>query len=580
MVLVFRRLLFLFSDFAFTPALVQRRHLTDKDRSTAFWSSLILGAFATIIGIGIAGWVAAFFGEPSVKPLYIVFSFGFFVLAFGSTQAALLTRELAYRSLELRNIVGTVVGTAVAIALAWRGYGAWAIIGQMLATMTVSTLLVWQLSAWRPAFTFSRTSLRGLAGFSSQVLGTQIVTAVISNLDNLLVGKFLGATALGAYRLSYNLVIFPLSNLAVPIAQVLFPAFSRMQGDRTRMANAWIRATRVVLAVMCPIFIVLLVGAPTLVPVILGSRWDAAIPVIQILSWLGMLQSLRGLNAAVLQACGQPGTLLRIALLGLPIYAAGFVAGLEWGITGVAAGAAAAATIIQPLYTIAAARAVEIEARRVVFGERKGHRPGFDRASADVRNSRAARDRGRRADPSACRHRGVRGHDLRGRPLARRAGRSRRGQVAARAEKASSRQDGGMTARVRCCRSRRAPWELKALVIDEAERRRLRSATLSPSARGGRVGTRSPCAPPGSAGRRHSRVSTKSVTACRRMRPRGWRPQWVASSSVGDVQGTGPRRAGMSLSRNPTRPPVRRSRKLPLRGESTSRKFFAAGLVP
>ena len=367
MVLVFRRLLFLFSDFAFTPALVQRRHLTDKDRSTAFWSSLILGAFATIIGIGIAGWVAAFFGEPSVKPLYIVFSFGFLVLAFGSTQAALLTRELAYRSLELRNIVGTVVGTAVAIALAWRGYGAWAIIGQMLATMTVSTLLVWQLSAWRPAFTFSRTSLRGLAGFSSQVLGTQIVTAVISNLDNLLVGKFLGATALGAYRLSYNLVIFPLSNLAVPIAQVLFPAFSRMQGDRTRMANAWIRATRVVLAVMCPIFIVLLVGAPTLVPVILGSRWDAAIPVIQILSWLGMLQSLRGLNTAVLQACGQPGTLLRIALLGLPIYAAGFVAGLEWGITGVAAGAAAAATIIQPLYTIAAARAVEIEARRVVF---------------------------------------------------------------------------------------------------------------------------------------------------------------------------------------------------------------------
>ena len=132
------------------------------------------------------------------------------------------------------------------------------------------------------------------------------MTYAISNLDNLLVGKFLGATALGAYRLSYNLVIFPLSNLAVPIASSL-SGLPRMQGDRTRMANAWIRATRVVLAVMCPIFIVLLVGAPTLVPVILGSRWDAAIPVIQILSWLGMLQSLRGLNAAVLQACGRTG---------------------------------------------------------------------------------------------------------------------------------------------------------------------------------------------------------------------------------------------------------------------------------
>jgi O-antigen/teichoic acid export membrane protein len=371
MVLVFRRLLYLLSDFALTPALIQRPNLTEHDRSTAFWSSLFLGACFTVAGIALAGSVAAFYGEPRVEDLFIVFSLGFVILAFGSTQAALLARELTFRSLEIRNMIGAVGGAAVAIALALGGFGPWALIGQTLGMMAISTLLVWVLSSWRPKLTFSRKSLQHLGGFSGYVFGSQLLTFVIANLDNLLVGKFIGAAPLGAYRLAYNLVIFPLSNLAIPITSVLFPAFSRMAGNPLRLASAWIRATRVVMAVVCPIFIILVVTAPDLIPVVFGEQWSSAIPVVQILSWLGIMHSLRGLNAAVVNACGQPQALLRIAFIGLPVYASGFAAGLHWGITGVAAGAAAAASFVQPLYTAAAAKAVGVQARSVFYASRR-----------------------------------------------------------------------------------------------------------------------------------------------------------------------------------------------------------------
>jgi O-antigen/teichoic acid export membrane protein len=366
MVLVFGRLVMIFSDFALTPALVQRPVLTDKDRSTAFWTSIGLGTGSTIVGIAISGAIAALYGQPEVQPLFIAFSFSFLLLSLGATQAALLTRDLEFRSLEIRNIIGTVAGSVLAVVLAFLGFGPWAIISLPLATYGTSTILLWLLSAWRPSFAFSGASARGFLKFSGNVFGTQMLTYLISNLDNFLVGRVLGPASLGAYRLSYNLVIYPLSNLSRPIVSVLFPAFSRMADERDRLISGYLRASRLVVAITLPLFLLIVITIPDLVPVVLGPKWDNTTTVIQVLAWLGILQSLKALNTAILLASDRPGVLFRIALVGLPVYLLGFVVGLRWGIVGVALGATIAASIIQPLYTIAAARALGIRSLEVV----------------------------------------------------------------------------------------------------------------------------------------------------------------------------------------------------------------------
>jgi O-antigen/teichoic acid export membrane protein len=368
MVLVFAALIFIFSDLAFGAALVQRRAVSERDRSTAFWMTFAGGLAFTLIGIALSGPIARLYGEPEVRPLFAALSLSFFVTALGTTQKALLTREMDFRRLEVRLMVGTVAAAAAGIGAAAFDAGAWAIITQQLVLAAVSTALLWFSSPWRPRLEFSLASLRSMSGFTGNVLGTQILFYVSRNADNLLIGRFLGSAPLGAYALAYNLVFLPLSRVASPIQEVLFPAFSRLQEDRRSLASAWLRVNRLVAALCLPALLGLVIVAPEFVVVVLGEKWEAAIPVIQILAWAGLLQSLQRLNSSVLQACNSTGTLFRFSLVASTANVISFAVGLRWGIVGVAACYALSNTFLQPLYTWLTARAVGVSFASTVRG--------------------------------------------------------------------------------------------------------------------------------------------------------------------------------------------------------------------
>jgi O-antigen/teichoic acid export membrane protein len=360
MVLVFTGIGVVFTDLALGAALIRRRTLTEMDRSTAFWTSVALGAGFTTLGVVLAGPVAQFYGEAEVEPLFAVASSTFVVIALGTTQTALLAREMRFKSLELRSMAGVGAGAVAAIATAALGGGAWAIIAQQLAMATVSTFLLWSVSSWRPRLLFSITSLRELTGFSMKVFGTNVLFYLNRNTDNLLIGRFLGAAALGAYTIAYTVMLYPLARIAAPIRDVLFPAFSMIQDEPERIGAIWLRANRLVAAIALPALAGMMVVAPDFVPVVFGEQWDDAVPVLQILAWVGLLQALQRLNGSVLQARDRAGTQLRFAVFAFVASIAAFAIGVRWGIVGVAAAFAIATSLIQPLYTWVTARAVNL----------------------------------------------------------------------------------------------------------------------------------------------------------------------------------------------------------------------------
>jgi O-antigen/teichoic acid export membrane protein len=360
MVLVFSSLLLVFSDLSLGAALVQREKISQADKSTVFWTSVGAGLLFTLVGIAVSGAVAGFFHEPQVKPLFIALSCGFFITSIATTHSALLNRDLRFKSLELRQMAGIVAGAVVGITLAVEGGGAWAIIGQQLATMTVSTVCLWWFSSWRPSLSFSLPSLKRLGGFSANVFGTRLLFYVTRNLDNLLVGRYIGAAALGAYSLSYSVMLVPFNQIAGPIQEVLYPAFSRMQDESQRMARVWIDVNRLVGAVSIPALVGLAIVGPEFVQTVLGDKWMPAVAVIQVLCWVGLLQSLQRLNSSILQARDRTRDLLVYSIVVLVGGVAAFVAGLPWGIVGVATAYAVMSTIVEPYYTWLTARSLGI----------------------------------------------------------------------------------------------------------------------------------------------------------------------------------------------------------------------------
>jgi O-antigen/teichoic acid export membrane protein len=351
MAIAFSGLAMIFSDPALTAAIVRRKTITEEDRSTVFWTTLAAGAACTALMIALSGLIAAFFSEPSIKPLVIVEAFSFVLVALSATQVALMTREMNFRGLELRDTAGTLGGAAVAVGLAFGGFGAWAIIGQSIASVTIATALLWRFSTWRPRLLFSMRSLRECGSFGSKMLGARLLSYLNINADNLMVGRALGSAALGVYAIAYNVMFAPLARLAAPVQAVMIPAFARLQDDLPRLGQAWTRGARLTAAISMPGFLGMVAVAPDFVPVVLGGRWNAAVPVLQLLCVAGFFQSVEALQWSVLQSCGRAGTLLRYTFVSTTINLAAFAIGLHWGIVGVAAGFAIARALVVPFVT-------------------------------------------------------------------------------------------------------------------------------------------------------------------------------------------------------------------------------------
>jgi O-antigen/teichoic acid export membrane protein len=353
-----------FTDSALGTALIQRRQLYPGDRSTVFWLTVGIGALLAVGGIGIAGPLSHFFGEPAVRPLFIALAVGFFISALGATQMSLLMRDMQFNRLELRQIAATVTGAVSGIAIAVAGFGPWAIVGQQLAEVTASTTLLWLLSPWRPSLTFRSTSLRRLGGFAGRVFGQNFLYQAGRNLGNVLIGRLLGPTAVGAYGLATNIILLPFARIAGPLQQVFFPAFSRMNDDHERLADVWIRAARLIGLFSIPSLVGLAIVAPDFVDVVLGRKWERATPVIQILVVVGIVQALQTLNAEVLLALDKAGTLLRFTILWFVGTIGAALAGVHWGILGIATCYAIVNLLVEPVSMYLTTRALGISVWR------------------------------------------------------------------------------------------------------------------------------------------------------------------------------------------------------------------------
>jgi O-antigen/teichoic acid export membrane protein len=358
--LVFSSLVLVFSDLALGAALLQRKTLSELDRNTAFWMTAASGVLFSVLGLALSGPIAALYGEPSAQPLLAALSATFLVSALGATQQMLMLRDMDYRRVEVLPLLGAVAGGAGGVLLAALGAGAWAIIMQQIVAVFVTTALVWWRSPWHPRLQFSRASLRDMAGFSAYMVGHRMLYYLQANGDRFLIGRFLGTSALGAYAVAYNTMLVPASKLGGPIQRVMSPAFCRIQDEPERIAAAWARVTRLLGTVTVPALAGLVVVAPDFVPVVLGAHWTAAVPVVQILAWVGIVQALQSLNVDILMARDRTRTIFRFSLVLCTAHLIAFSIGLQWGVVGVAVAYAISTTLVEPVQTVLAARALGV----------------------------------------------------------------------------------------------------------------------------------------------------------------------------------------------------------------------------
>lgn len=315
MILVFSAIASVLVDAGLGTALIQRQDADHVDESTAFHFNLGMSVVLALLLALSAPWIARFFGQPQLTGIARLMAVNLVVSALGTIHTTLLAKELNFRPLLFIGLWSMLFSGALAIGLAWRGYGAWALAWQVLAQTTMSTVLLWVWHRWRPLWVFDRDALRRLLGFGGHVMVANIIDAFYTRLYSVFIGKLFNAADLGYYTRAQSTQQMPAALLANMLNRVALPAFSRASADPMVLMQALAKAMRLLMFVNLPLMAGMAMTAEPLVLALFGARWLPAVPLLQMLCVVGSLWPLQILNVSALLAQGHSRLLLRIEVI-------------------------------------------------------------------------------------------------------------------------------------------------------------------------------------------------------------------------------------------------------------------------
>ncbi|MGH9753616.1 MAG: lipopolysaccharide biosynthesis protein, partial [Blastocatellia bacterium] len=341
-------------------AIVQRKELTDMHIRVAFTLSVIFGLFFTSVVNVAAPLVATLLGNDEVTPILRLMSLMFLFMNLGSTAMGLLQRKLDYRNLLIAELCSYGLGYAlVSLTLALLGYGVWALAwASVIQFFLRSVLLLW-LSPHPKRPSLALKEARQLLNFGVGASLSTLANYAALNGDYFVVGRWLGATALGLYARAYQLMTLPLMQFTAVIAYVLFPVYSMIQDEDARLRRAYLSVTSLSAIIIAPALTTIGVAAPEIMIGIFGAEWAGAATPLAILCAGGSLSAAYSLGDALARAKGAVYAKFRCHAIYAACIFAGSYIGARWGIIGVAVGVVVATIVMYLLMAQLTNRLVE-----------------------------------------------------------------------------------------------------------------------------------------------------------------------------------------------------------------------------
>jgi len=273
----------LFADFGLTQATVQRRSINQAELSFLFWSNFALSwviAIVTIAFAPLAGW---FFAEPDVTSITMALGALFLLTGLSAQHVAILNRHLAFGKLAIVNLLSFGVGAAVGVTAAMAGMSFWAIVIGQATTSLVSLPVTWLFTRWIPGKPRWIADAGILLGFGANITTFNFVNYFARNLDNVLIGHFVGGAALGLYDRAYKLLLLPLTQINGPFTKVALPLLARTRDEPEVYRRAYLRMIEVILLLTYPGVVFAVCTSHQLIVTVLGDRWSGAVPIFAVL---------------------------------------------------------------------------------------------------------------------------------------------------------------------------------------------------------------------------------------------------------------------------------------------------------
>lgn len=302
-------------DGGLNTALIQKKDSDNTDFSTIFFFSMGLAVIMYGIFYLAAPAMAGFYDRMELVPIIRVLSLGLIFYAFNSIQRAFVSRHMLFRQLFLSSLVAVAVSGAIGVAMAFKGYGVWALVAQNLSNQFLVCLIMWFTVRWRPIKVFSKERFRGLFGYGWKIMGTNLITGIFVQVRKLLIGKFYKPDTLAYYEKGGQIPDLLMSNIFSSVQTILFPSLSEVQDDRQRVKNMMRRSTKMVCFFVYPMMVGLIVVAKPLVITLFTEKWLPVVPFLQILCIANFFRPITIANAEAIKALGYSSITLKLEII-------------------------------------------------------------------------------------------------------------------------------------------------------------------------------------------------------------------------------------------------------------------------
>ncbi|WP_298459311.1 oligosaccharide flippase family protein [uncultured Cellulomonas sp.] len=295
------------ADGGFSAYLVQKQRLTSAITSTSFWSTSALALLLALALVALAPLFSRLLDVPELTAVLRALALALFISGLSVVPAALMSREMQFKQLAIRQISATVVSVVVAIALALGGAGVWALVAQTLVRSVVALIILWLSTDFRPRFTFDRGEARAMTSYGSKSLAVGMQVQLRAQGQLLIIGALAGPVVVGYWTVAGRLVGVVVDVFSSVVGAVAHPVFARLQGSPERLSRALSSTRALSSLVLVPALVLLALVSKDVVPAVFGDQWTPTTTVASLLAMSALFNMVTRFDRSALLATGHPG---------------------------------------------------------------------------------------------------------------------------------------------------------------------------------------------------------------------------------------------------------------------------------
>ena len=325
-------------DSGFASALIQKQDRTEADYNTVFCFNLISSLLLYAVLYVVAPFIASFYKEPQLENIIKVINLCLVINAISIIKQTKLTIDLNFKPLAVISVIAVFCGGGVALVMAKRGFGVWALVAQQITSSSVKTILFWITTCGRSnektSLKFDKESFRSLFSFGSKLLLSGILHTIYLNLYSLVIGKRYQAADVGFYTRATSISQFVVINLMTVFGKVFYPAQCKIQNDEERLKASFRQYMTISCFVIFPLSAIFAALAYPVIELVLTEKWLPAAPLLQILCIAYMFYPIMYVNNNIITVKGRTDYFLKAEIvkktIAIVILLATLSLGLRW----------------------------------------------------------------------------------------------------------------------------------------------------------------------------------------------------------------------------------------------------------